>query len=152
MAMDLGGLVRPVVVRGPRLADLVVVTTGGRSLTWPTAQIEAALRSAAAGRPVIRLLHGGARGADALVDQAARRLGWSVRVVRAQWSLHGRAAGPLRNRQMVQEAVELAACRGAEVVLLAFPGGSGTASCIREARRCQRCSNGAVPLRIKLQR
>jgi hypothetical protein len=47
----------------------------------------------------------------------------------ADWKQHGRAAGPIRNAELVRRA----AVAGA--VVLAFPrGGPGTADCIRQAR------------------
>lgn len=45
----------------------------------------------------------------------------------ANWTLHGRAAGPIRNQQMIDEN------RDADM-LIAFPGGRGTADCLRRAR------------------
>lgn len=124
----------------------MIVATGGRGLAWPLQRIEAQLLAAAADRPVAALFHGHARGADALADQAARRLGWPVRPTPAQWSLHGMGAGPIRNRQMLEAAIEQAAAlepRGS-VVVLAFPGGRGTAHCIQEARRLRRCSGQPI--------
>lgn len=115
--------------------ELVMVTTGSRSLARPSAQVEAALRSAASGQRVLALFHGAARGADALVDQAARRITWPMRPMPAAWAAHGPAAGPIRNRRMLAAAAALAQRRGAELLVVAFPGGSGTASCLREAHR-----------------
>ncbi len=42
----------------------------------------------------------------------------------ADWRTHGRAAGPLRNQEMIDEADALAA----------FNGGRGTADCVRRAK------------------
>jgi len=39
---------------------------------------------------------------------------------------HGRAAGPIRNRQMLEEF--------RPAIVLAFPGGAGTANCVKTAR------------------
>jgi len=47
-------------------------------------------------------------------------------MVRAKWSKHGRAAGPIRNQEMIDE------CKPDLVV--AFPGGRGTADMVRRAK------------------
>ena len=115
-------------------APLVIVAGGGRALDWPGDQVAAALLQASAGRPVALLLHGGARGADRLIDHAARSLAWPVEVIPAEWGRYGRAAGPLRNGLMLRQALEQAAPAQASVLVVAFPGASGTASLVRQAR------------------
>ena len=115
-------------------APLVIVAGGGRSLNWPSDEITAALLQASACRPVLRLLHGGARGADCLIEQAARSLAWPVEVIAAEWGRYGRAAGPLRNGLMLRRALEAAIPAQASVLVLAFPGAAGTASLVRQAR------------------
>ncbi|MCP9889058.1 hypothetical protein KBY96_14115 [Cyanobium sp. ATX 6A2] len=148
MAVDLSGQALLPAAAVPRIGELVMVTTGSRSLAWPSAQIEAALHSAAGGQRVLALFHGAARGADALVDQAARRIAWSVRPVPAAWSVFGPAAGPIRNRQMLEAAAALALGHGAGLLVLAFPGGNGTASCLREAQRWHRLAKRPVALEV----
>jgi hypothetical protein len=115
-------------------APLVIVAGGGRSLDWPHDRIGVALRQATAGRPVLHLLHGGARGADRLIEQAARSLAWPVEVIPAEWTRYGRAAGPLRNGLLLRRALEVANPAEASVLVVAFPGASGTASLVRQAR------------------
>jgi hypothetical protein len=115
------------------LCPLVIVAGGGRALDWPGDQISAALHQASAGRPVAHLLHGGARGADRLIDHAARSLAWPVQVIPAEWGRYGRAAGPLRNGLMLRRALEQATPAQASVLVVAFPGASGTASLVRQA-------------------
>ena len=115
-------------------APLVIVAGGGRALDWPVEKIAATLRQASAGRPVALLLHGGARGADRLIDHAARSLAWPVEVIPAEWGRYGRAAGPLRNGLLLRRALEVAAPAQASVRVVAFPGASGTASLVRQAR------------------
>jgi hypothetical protein len=150
VAVDLGVQAVLPAPRAHSLRDLVLVATGGRSLAWPSERVELALRSAAGGQRVLAVFHGGARGADALVDQAARRIAWSVRPVPAAWSQFGRAAGPIRNRRMLEAASALAGAQAAELLVLAFPGGAGTESCLREAQRVKKA--GRVPVRIERHR
>ena len=46
-------------------------------------------------------IHGGARGADRLAGKIATEAGWTVKVVTANWEKYGRAAGPIRNQEML---------------------------------------------------
>ena len=115
-------------------APLVIVAGGGRDLDWPADRVAAALRQASACRPVALLLHGGARGADRLVEHAARSLAWPVEVIPAEWGRYGRAAGPLRNGLLLRRALEVAIPAQASVLVVAFPGAAGTASLLRQAR------------------
>lgn len=55
------------------------------------------------------VIHGGAEGVDKAADAAARLCGLSVEVVRPEWNKHGRAAGPIRNRAMVESCDYLVA-------------------------------------------
>lgn len=71
----------------------------------------------------VEIVSGGATGADALGEQYARERGWPVKRFPADWDL-GKRAGPLRNAQMVAYATHL----------VAFPGGRGTADCIKQAQ------------------
>lgn len=75
---------------------------------------------------ITAIAHGGAEGADMCAGNWAHSAAVSCRVFRANWSLHGRAAGPLRNAQMLREFQPDA--------VIAFPGGRGTADMIRQAR------------------
>jgi hypothetical protein len=134
-----------------RCCSRVVVAGGGRDLAWPPARVAAGLLGASGGRPVHLLLHGAARGADQSIDRAARQLGWAVQAVPAEWERHGRAAGPIRNRQLIRRA--LLAAQGlsapgypASVLVVAFPGGRGTASLVQLAREMQKSQEQAAQL------
>jgi hypothetical protein len=74
----------------------------------------------------VTVIHGGARGADSFADQSARDLGYDVKVFPADWDKHGRAAGPIRNRQMLDEQPDL---------VVAFGQGRGTNDTVGEAER-----------------
>lgn len=71
--------------------------------------------------------HGGAKGADALADRIARDLGIPVSVHRADWHRYGRAAGMIRNGVMLAHYKP--------DVVLAAPGGPGTANMVARARQ-----------------
>ena len=76
------------------------------------------------------VLQGGATGADRMA------MGWCARWLPdaprpcqtffAEWSKYGRAAGPMRNQRMIDE--------GRPDLVLAFPGGRGTADMVRRAK------------------
>jgi predicted Rossmann-fold nucleotide-binding protein len=74
----------------------------------------------------IRIIHGGAPGLDSLADKYAKAVGVEVKVYPADWKKYGKAAGPIRNQEMLDnEPVD-------EVI--AFPGGKGTFDMCRRAR------------------
>lgn len=76
--------------------------------------------------PVSTVIHGAARGADALADEWARARGVPVERFPADWTRHERAAGPLRNARMLTE--------GRPDRIVAFPGGRGTADMLARGR------------------
>ncbi len=120
--------------------SLVIAAGGGRDLAWPHQRVAAELLARSGGRPVHLVLHGGARGADAAIGRAAHQLGWSSVVMPARWERHGRAAGPIRNRELLEQAIARAVAHTspssvASVLVVAFPGGPGTASLVQQARR-----------------
>lgn len=47
------------------------------------------------------IIHGGARGADAIADYYARKMGFTVEVFPAEWDRYGKRAGYLRNQAML---------------------------------------------------
>lgn len=72
------------------------------------------------------VIEGGAKGADAIAYAWAnsRRVhGWHMP---ADWATHGRRAGSIRNQDMLD--------RGKPDLVIAFPGGVGTADMVRRAR------------------
>jgi hypothetical protein len=74
------------------------------------------------------LISGGARGADTLARRWAQNYlpGFSFMGFRADWKSYGLSAGPKRNAQMLEE--------GKPDLVLAFPGGKGTADMVKKAR------------------
>jgi hypothetical protein len=53
--------------------------------------------------PADTIIHGACRGADTFGGQAGLALGLSVRSFPADWTKYGRAAGPIRNQQMLDQ-------------------------------------------------
>lgn len=76
--------------------------------------------------PDTHIIAGGAHGADtAAVDWAI--VNWvSFNEYYAEWEVYGKAAGFMRNSKMLQE--------GKPDVVIAFPGGNGTADMVRKAK------------------
>jgi hypothetical protein len=72
------------------------------------------------------IISGGASGADSIGERYAKERGHPLEVYRAQWSKHGRSAGPIRNKLMSERGTHL----------LAFWDGKsrGTANMIMNAR------------------
>lgn len=105
---------------------MIVVVAGGRDYAgWDRLCEE--LDALHASRPIAKLAHGGARGADTMAGAWARSRSVEEVVFPAQWNTFGKNAGPIRNRGMLDDM--------APDVLVAFPGGSGTDGCVREARK-----------------
>jgi hypothetical protein len=77
--------------------------------------------------PITCIIDGGANGADALaaIWSALRHIPDHKRF-HADWAIHGKAAGPIRNQKMLDE--------GKPDLVVAFPGGKGTADMVRRAK------------------
>lgn len=78
---------------------------------------------------ISEIIEGGAKGADTLA------LAWTVvrcvarRRFDADWTKHGKAAGPIRNARMLTE--------GQPDMVVAFPGGKGTQNMTDLAKRAR---------------
>lgn len=75
----------------------------------------------------IKIIHGGARGADHCADQWAVVNWCQFQEFPAQWDKYGKRAGYLRNQQMLDE--------GKPDLVIAFPGGRGTKMMVDIARK-----------------
>ena len=76
------------------------------------------------------VIQGGASGADKLAKYWAELNQKGFITVIADWQKHGRAAGPIRNRLMLENYPH--------AFVIAFPGGRGTADCVRTANELNR--------------
>lgn len=65
------------------------------------------------------IIHGNARGADTLAAEWAKSRGVPDDPYPADWTRHGKAAGPIRNQEMIT--------KGRPDIAFSFPGGKGTA-------------------------
>lgn len=77
------------------------------------------------GRPRM-VIHGAAGGADTMAGEWAREEGIQVVAVPANWKGEGKSAGPKRN-QLMLDLLE-------PDIVVAFPGGTGTADMVRRAK------------------
>jgi len=75
---------------------------------------------------ISHLIEGGSEGADYQARRWAQANNVQLTTYKADWKKHGKAAGPIRNRAMVE--------RGMPDVVIAFPGGNGTADMVNVAR------------------
>lgn len=73
------------------------------------------------------IIQGGAKGADTLARVWAIERGVPVQQYTADWDKYAKAAGPIRNQQMLEE--------GKPTLVVAFPGGRGTQDMITRSRR-----------------
>ena len=94
-----------------------VLVCGGRKFT-DILHLHRVLDSLLRERPITTIIEGNCRGADQLAGAWARKHGIENRKFPADWETHGRAAGPIRNRQMLDE--------GQPDLVIAFSGGKGT--------------------------
>jgi hypothetical protein len=122
----------PAEQRAARLASgRVVIVCGGRDYQ-DRDRVFAAMDLAHAHAPITLVVHGACidkrtkelSGADRWADEWARDRGVEVEPHPADWATWGKAAGPMRNKQMAE-----AGAHGC----IAFPGGGGTANMVRHA-------------------
>lgn len=103
-----------------------ILICGGRDYS-DQAMLFGVLDMEAEARPVHRIIQGGARGADELARKWCHSRLCQMENYPADWNKHGKAAGPIRNQQMIDE--------GRPTKVFAFAGGRGTADMIRRAEQ-----------------
>ncbi len=104
--------------------DLCVLVCGGRDYNNYVI-VDATLTQLDESFNIHTIVHGDARGADRMGERWARANKVPFEAYPAKWELHGKGAGPIRNQQMLdEEHIDL---------VVAFPGGSGTADMIKRA-------------------
>jgi hypothetical protein len=102
-----------------------VLVCGGRDFD-DLALLARALDMIHSRSPIALLIHGGATGADTAAHHWAGFQEIPVKVFHAEWGQFGSGAGPIRNNKMLAE--------GKPDLVVAFPGGKGTANMIKQSR------------------
>lgn len=102
-----------------------VIVCGGRDYT-DIVNVFTKLEAFHAETPISELMQGGAIGADHIAKTWAERREVPVHTVNADWKKNGRAAGPMRNADMLKWKPD---------VVIAFPGGVGTQDMIDKATK-----------------
>lgn len=74
---------------------------------------------------ITEVVSGACKGVDSCGEAWAFMGNIPVKIFNADWTKHGRAAGPIRNREMAQYADQV----------ILFPGGRGTQSMYNEAKK-----------------
>lgn len=117
-----GGYAIPLIHRRTIMKILVC---GGRDYADARALNEA-LDALHREKTITRLIHGAAGGADSLAAAWARSRGIPALAFPADWKTEGKAAGFVRNARMLRD--------GRPELVVAFPGGRGTAHMVRLAK------------------
>lgn len=99
-----------------------IVVTGGRDYQ-DFAMVEDTLDFLA---PAEVLVGDCPTGVDKMVREWCDSTFTPCTVFKANWEKHGKAAGPKRNSEMVRASK-------VDAAVIAFPGGKGTADCVRRA-------------------
>ena len=100
-----------------------VIIAGGRDFDDYLLLLQAVVK---ANFDITEVVSGGAKGADALGELFARDMDLSLSCFPANWDLHGRAAGPIRNGEMAEYADALIAMWDGK--------SSGTRNMIKQAK------------------
>jgi predicted Rossmann-fold nucleotide-binding protein len=101
----------------PGMTALRVLVCGSRKFR-DRALVNTELDRLLADRGIRVVIEGGSTGADRLAREWAYSRSVSFITFPANWMRYGRAAGPIRNTQMLRE--------GHPDLVVAFPGGDGT--------------------------
>jgi len=102
-----------------------VLVTGGRHYHFKDA-VFIVLDSISVRRGIECVIHGGATGADAMAAAWATSRRVPAVACPANWKMDGKMAGLIRNSAMLRDhAIDM---------VLAFPGGRGTADMVRKAK------------------
>jgi hypothetical protein len=106
------------------MAMTTALVCGGRNYA-DKAQMFAALDGLRTSKHITSIVHGAASGADRLAGEWAKARGIECTSYPADWKRLGQSAGPIRNQRMLENE--------RPSLVIAFPGGSGTADMKRRA-------------------
>lgn len=79
----------------------------------------------------IEIVEGGAKGTDALARCYAMERGFALKEMKAFWNIKGRAAGPIRNSEMVK----FVSGHDCKAVFFWDGKSKGTGDCLKKARK-----------------
>lgn len=117
------------------LVDCRIVVGGSRNF-FDYEQLEAYLDVCLSAYSDVVIISGHCQGTDLMAERYATEHGLAIEVIPANWKKYGRAAGPIRNREMVERS---------DVVIAFWDGKSrGTRSLIEYARALKK------ELRVKM--
>jgi hypothetical protein len=103
-----------------------VLVCGGRDYA-DRENLETQMDALCLAYPITKIVHGGARGADTLAGEWAKKRKLKVFYYQANWELYGKSAGRIRNLLMLEKEHP--------TLVVAFPGGPGTRHMIKSARK-----------------
>jgi len=104
-----------------------VIIAGGRTYTFDARDLEI-LDALHVQYTFTEVVSGAATGADTCGAEWARSRELRVKEYPAEWGRYGRAAGPIRNKQMIDYIYPAG-------ILVTFPGGSGTRNVTKLAEK-----------------
>lgn len=113
-----------------------VLICGSRTMPWSCLDLVIQTVRALETKPTV-IIEGAARGADTLARVCAIYEGIQVEEYRADWKTHGKAAGPIRNQQMLDSKPDL---------VIAFHPTSGITPGTRDM--VSRASMAGVPVKV----
>lgn len=106
----------------------VILVCGGRDF-YDKKMLKQTLDKIRETSGITKIVHGGARGADSLANYYANSYGIECKVY-PYVEAAGKAGGPIRNKFMLQDANP--------DLIVAFPGGKGTANMIKLAQNARK--------------
>lgn len=85
--------------------ELVIVIAGSRNISNASDAVAGAFfRSPWGNRRLVKIISGGGGNIDMAAEQFALKMKFPFQEFPADWDKHGKAAGPIRNRQMAAAA------------------------------------------------
>jgi hypothetical protein len=93
------------------MTDVILLVSGSRGIVdaaWVEARIEQSLMEWTVPLDQIALVvNGNAAGVDTIARKWAAAKGLTVKLFKPDWTRHGKAAGMIRNREMLKEATHV---------------------------------------------
>lgn len=118
------------IIQPPFYPVIKIAVSGSRHFhdyTFVSGFLDAFIAKVSRNGRAVELVSGGASGVDTLAERYAEERGYPLHRFPADWKQFGRAAGPIRNKQMAEESD----------ILVAFlsPNSRGTANMINQMNK-----------------